>query len=63
MYGVQKSHHQQRNKAALEEFTSPMEVVPFDLRSRNSIRRNQSSSRKKGAPIGSLYTMITAHSQ
>ena len=30
MYGVQKSQHQQKNKTALDEFISPLEIMSFD---------------------------------
>jgi len=30
MYGVQKSQYQKKNKPALDEFTSPLEIMPFD---------------------------------
>jgi tRNA(fMet)-specific endonuclease VapC len=63
MYGVQKSHHQQKNKTALEEFTSPLEVMPFDEEAAAHYGHIRASLEKKGLPIGSLDMMIAAHAQ
>ena len=63
MYGVQRSHHQQKNKAALEEFTSPLDVMPFDEEAVAHYGDIRASLEKKGMPIGSLDMMIAAHAQ
>lgn len=63
MFGVQKSHHQQKNKAALEEFTSPLEILPFDEEAAAHYGYVRAYLEKKGTPIGSLDTMIAAHAQ
>lgn len=63
MYGVQKSHHQQKNKAALEEFTSPLEVIPFDEETASHYGHIRAYLEKKGIPMGALDMMIAAHAQ
>lgn len=63
MYGVQKSHHQQKNKAALEEFTSPLEIMPFNEETATHYGNIRAFLEKKGTPIGSLDMMIAAHAQ
>lgn len=63
MHGVQKSHHQQKNKAALEEFTSPLEVIPFDEETASHYGHIRAYLEKKGISIGPLDMMIAAHAQ
>lgn len=63
MFGVQKSHHQQKNKAALQEFTSPLEIMPFDTEAATHYGYIRAHLEKKGTPIGSLDMMIAAHAQ
>ena len=63
MYGAHKSLHQQKNKAALEEFTSPLEIMPFDDGAATHYGELRAYLEKKGTPIGSLDTMIAAHAQ
>lgn len=63
MYGVQKSHHQKKNEAALEEFTSPLEIIPFGEEAADQYGHIRAYLEKKGTPIGSLDMMIAAHAQ
>ncbi|HLB43026.1 MAG TPA: type II toxin-antitoxin system VapC family toxin [Gammaproteobacteria bacterium] len=63
LYGVQKSHQQQKNKAALEEFTSPLEIIPFGEEAAAHYGHIRAYLEKKGMPIGSLDMMIAAHAQ
>jgi tRNA(fMet)-specific endonuclease VapC len=60
-YGVEKSHHQKKNKAALEEFTLPLEVMAFDAEAACCSGHIKAYLEKKGTPIGSLDLMIAAH--
>ena len=60
MYGAYKSHHQQQNKIALEEFAAPLEIVPFDGSAVDHCGQVRAYLEKKGTPIGSLDTMIAA---
>ncbi|HSW70316.1 MAG TPA: type II toxin-antitoxin system VapC family toxin [Gammaproteobacteria bacterium] len=63
LFGVHKSQHQQKNKTALEEFTAPLEIVPFNEDAANHYGRIRAYLEKKGMPIGSLDTMIAAHAR
>jgi len=63
MYGVHKSLHQQKNKAALEEFVSPLEIMSFDDDAAIHYGKIRAYLEKQGTPIGSLDTMIAAHAQ
>jgi tRNA(fMet)-specific endonuclease VapC len=61
MYGVQKSHHQSKNKIALEEFVSPLEIAPFDGDAARYYGEVRAQLEKKGQLIGALDMMIAAH--
>jgi tRNA(fMet)-specific endonuclease VapC len=63
MYGVYKSLHQHKNKTALEEFISPLEIMPFDDDAATHYGEIRACLEKKGTPIGSLDMMIAAHAQ
>lgn len=61
MYGVEKSHHHQKNRIALEEFISPLEIMPFDDAAAYHYGHIRSYLEKKGIPIGPLDLIIAAH--
>ncbi|MCC2666830.1 MAG: type toxin-antitoxin system VapC family toxin [Gammaproteobacteria bacterium] len=63
LYGVEKSQHSQKNKAALEEFVLPLEILPFDDESARHYGYIRASLEKKGTLIGALDLMIAAHAQ
>lgn len=63
MYGVYKSLHQQKNKNALEEFISPIEIKTFDEEAAIHYGEIRAYLEKKGAPIGPLDMMIAAHAK
>ncbi len=63
MYGVQKSHHQQKNQTALDEFVSPLEIMSFDETAATHYGQIRTYLEKKGTPIGALDMMIAAHAQ
>lgn len=63
MYGVYKSLHHQKNKTALEEFISPLEVMPFDEEAATHYGQIRARLGKNGTPIGALDMMIAAHAQ
>lgn len=60
-YGVFKSHSQQKNRIALNEFMLPLEVQPFDEFAAEQYGEIRAHLEKKGKPIGSLDFMIAAH--
>ena len=63
LYGVEKSQQQQKNKAALEEFTLPLEIVSFDDCAAQHYSVIRAQLERKGMPIGPLDLMIAAHAQ
>ena len=63
MYGVHKSQHQKKNKTALSEFLSPLDIMPFDEEVTDHYGRIRAYLEKKGSPIGPLDMMIAAHAQ
>lgn len=60
-YGVAKSSRPARNREALDEFLSPLEVAPFDREASVAYGRLRTSLEKKGQPIGSMDLLIAAH--
>ncbi len=62
-YGVEKSLHQEQNRAALEEFIIPLEVAPFDDAAAHCYGVLRTHLEKKGNRIGPLDLMIASHAQ
>lgn len=62
-YGVQNSHHQQKNKIALNEFISPFVIMPFEENAASHYGYIRTYLEKKGTPIGPLDQMIAGHAQ
>ncbi len=60
-YGVSKSSNPARNRDALEQFVSPLEVAPFDQPATVAYGKVRASLEKKGNPIGSMDLLIAAH--
>ena len=63
MYGAEKSLHIEKNKAALEEFFLPIDIIPFNDEAARHYGYIRASLEKQGTPIGSLDLMIAAHAQ
>ncbi|MCL6488414.1 MAG: type II toxin-antitoxin system VapC family toxin [Alicyclobacillus mali] len=61
MYGVAKSQHQERNRAALSAFLLPLEVAPFDERAAFHYGQIRAQLESEGQPIGAMDTLIAAH--
>lgn len=60
-YGVEKSQYQEKNRLALEEFTLPLEIMPFDEEAASQYGYVRALLEGRGTPIGSLDLMIAAH--
>ena len=60
-YGIAKSSRPARNRAALEQFTSPLEVADFDRDATVVYGRVRAQLEKKGQPIDSMDLLIVAH--
>ncbi len=60
-YGVSKSRHVPKNRHALEQFLSPLEIAAFDQAAAWSYGRLCGQLEAKGTPIGSMDMLIAAH--
>src|SRR5918992_27189 len=60
-YGAAKSAQPRRNREALEEFVSPLEVAAFDRDASEAYGKIRTALEKKGLPIGSMDMLIAAH--
>ena len=56
-----KSSRPARNRAALEQFVSPLEVASFDRHATATYGRLRTMLEKKGQPIGSMDLLIAGH--
>ena len=59
-FGVAKSQHPEKNRAALDEFILPLEIANFDREAARVYGQVRATLEKKGTPIGSLDMMIGA---
>ena len=60
-YGATKSAHPRRNREALEQFVSPLELAPFDQPASAAYGRIRTTLESRGRPIGSMDMLIAAH--
>lgn len=60
-YGASKSSQPIRNRRALEQFVSPLEVAVFDRRATVFYGRIRALLERKGRLIGSMDLLIAAH--
>ena len=60
-YGVSKSSDPARNRQALYEFISPLQVATFDHSASWHCGRIRAALDRKGVPIGSMDLLIAAH--
>lgn len=60
-YGVAKSQFPARNQQALEAFTLPLEVVPFDAAVATAYGPIRTVLERQGTPIGAMDLLIAAH--
>jgi tRNA(fMet)-specific endonuclease VapC len=60
-YGVTKSSRPAQNREALEQFISPLDVVPFARAATAAYGRLRTALEKKGQPVGSMDLLIAAH--
>lgn len=58
-YGVVKSEHREKNAKALDEFTTPLEIIPFDEDAALAYGEIRATLEKAGMVIGSM-DMLTA---
>jgi tRNA(fMet)-specific endonuclease VapC len=60
-YGVSKSSRPAKNREALEQFVSPLEVAAFERQATTVYGRLRAALEKKGQSIGSMDLLIAAH--
>ncbi len=62
-YGIEKSSNPERNKDALDQFVTPLEIIDFDYFATLEYGKIRADLEKKGTPIGPLDTLIAAHAR
>ena len=60
-YGVSKSGQPRRNRQALEQFLSPLEVVAFDRAATMAYGSLRTHLERRGLRIGAMDLLIAAH--
>lgn len=60
-YGVSKSLHAVKNRVALAQFISPLEVASFDREAAAAYGWLRATLERKGTPIGAMDLLIAAH--
>ncbi len=60
-HGVARSTHQDKNSKALDEFITPLEVIPFDEDAAHVYGGIRATLEKAGTPIGAMDMLIAAH--
>ena len=60
-YGVSKSKNRRLNKQRIEEFLSPLEILPYDEIAATIYGDIRLQLEKRGEPIGPLDLLIAAH--
>jgi tRNA(fMet)-specific endonuclease VapC len=60
-YGAAKSANPEKNRLALAEFMTPLNIFPYDDAVAPVYGRVRATLEKEGTPIGPLDTMIAAH--
>ena len=60
-YGAAKSQFSERNRQALEAFTLPLEIAPFDAAAAAAYGPVRAALERQGTPIGAMDMLIAAH--
>ena len=60
-YGVSKSSRSAKNREALGQFVSPLEVAAFERRATVDYGRLRAALERKGQSIGAMDLLIAAH--
>lgn len=62
-YGVEKSSNPEKNTAALLQFVSLLDIIPFDNDAALEYGKICAYLHKKGMPIGTMDMLIAAHAK
>jgi tRNA(fMet)-specific endonuclease VapC len=60
-YGAARSAQPRKNREALEQFVSPLDVAAFDREATEAYGRVRAALERKGLPIGAMDMLIAAH--
>lgn len=60
-FGVSKRKQSERNRAALDQFLLPLEILSFDETAAGIYGQVRANLEAKGTPIGPLDTLIASH--
>jgi tRNA(fMet)-specific endonuclease VapC len=60
-YGAARSSQKGKNRAALEQFVSPLEIAAFDREAASVYGSIRAAVERRGAPVGSMDLLIAAH--
>lgn len=60
-YGAARSAQPNKNREALEEFVSALDVAPFDRQATEAYGKIRVMLESKGRPIGAMDLLIAAH--
>jgi len=62
-FGVHLSHYPEKNQEALDEFLSPLEIIPFDDRAAFSYGEIRAFLQQRGLKIGAMDMLIAAQAK
>ena len=62
-HGVEKSMYPEKNRTALIQFLSILDILPFDDRAAVEYGNICAYLQKKGTPIGTMDTLIAGHAR
>lgn len=60
-FGAEKGQQREKNRAALDNFTAPLEIVPFDAGAAATYGIVRAELELRGTRIGALDMLIGAH--
>lgn len=60
-YGVARSSQAGKNRAALAQFVSPLEIAGFDREAASVYGTIRAAVERRGNPVGSMDLLIAAH--
>ncbi len=60
-YGAARSAQPRKNRDALQQFISPLDIAAFDKPATESYGRIRATLEQKGRPIGAMDLLIAAH--
>jgi tRNA(fMet)-specific endonuclease VapC len=62
-YGVEKSSNSEKNREALEQFLTPIEIIDYGYEATIEYGKIRSTLENKGIPIGPLDMLIASHAK